>query len=112
MSDLPNALQKIETKFRLVTLAENECTHILQRNKIKELEKHIAVMESRSNEIRDLKLTVQEIRLEKDKSVKNVEKWSTELQKRMECYNNPIEQSQNRLKSSLKKKNTKRNIER
>ena len=54
MSDLPNALQKIETKFRLVTLAENECTHILQRNKIKELEKHIAVMESRSNEIRDL----------------------------------------------------------
>ena len=111
MSDLPNALQKIETKFRLVTLAENECTHILQRNKIKELEKHIAVMESKSNEIRDLKLTVQEIRLEKDESVKDVEKWSTELQKRMECYNNPIEQSQNRLKS-LKKKNTKRNIER
>ena len=102
MSDLQNTLQKIETKFRLLTLAENECAYILQRNKIKELEKHIEVMESRLDEIRDLTLTVQDVKLEKDKSVEDVEKWSTEQEKRMECYDNPIEQLQNRLKS-LKK---------
>ena len=91
MSDLQNSLQKIETKFRLLELGEIECTCILQKNKIKEVEKHLAVMESRLDEIRDLKSTVQEIRLEKEESVKDVEKWSTKLEKRMECYDNPTE---------------------
>ena len=102
MSDLQNALQKAETNFRLLALAENGCSHILLRNKIKEVEKHIAVMESRLDEIRDLKSIVQEIRLEKDESVEDVEKWSTKLEKRMECYDSPKEQLQSRLKS-LKK---------
>ena len=102
MSDLQNALQKIETKFQLLTLAENECTRILQRNKIIEVEKHIAVTESRLDELRDLKLTVQEIGLENDESVERVEIRSTELEKRMEYYGNPIKQLQNGL-DSLKK---------
>ena len=75
---------------------------MLQRNKIIELEKHIAVTEGRLDEIRDLKATVQEIRLEKDESVEDVEIRSTELEKRMECYGNPIKKLQNRL-NSLKK---------
>ena len=44
MSDLQNRLQKIETKFPLLVLAENECTRILQRNKIKKVEEYIAVI--------------------------------------------------------------------
>ena len=102
MSDLQNALQKAETNFRLLALAENGYSRILLRNKIKEVEKHIAVMESRLDEISDLKSIVQEIRLEKDESVEDVEKWSTKLEKRMECYDSPKEQLQSRLKS-LKK---------
>ena len=102
MSDLQNALQKAETNFRLLALAENGCSRILLRNKIKEVRKHIAVMESRLDEISDLKSIVQEIRLEKDESVEDVEKWSTKLEKRMECYDSPKEQLQSRLKS-LKK---------
>ena len=98
MVDLQNTPQKIEIRFRLLALAENECTRIFLRCKMKEVEKHIAVMESRLDEIRDLKSTVQEIRLEKDKSVEDVEKWSTELEKRMECYDSPIQHLQSRLK--------------
>lgn len=45
---------------------------MLQRNKIKEVEKHTAVMESRLEEIRDLKSTVQEIRLKKEGSAEDV----------------------------------------
>ena len=48
-------------------------------------------MKSRLDEIRDLKSTVQETRLEKEESVEDVEKWSTELEKRMECHDSPIE---------------------
>ena len=99
MPDLQNTPQKIEIRFRLLALAENECTLIFLRSKMNEVEKHIAVMESRLDEMRDLKSTVQEIRLEKDKSVEDVEKWSTELEKRMECYDYPIQHLQSRLKS-------------
>ena len=46
--------------------------------------------------------TVQEIRREQEDSLKDAEKLSTELEQRMGCYNNPIEQLGSRLKS-LKK---------
>ena len=66
MSELQNYLQKIETKFRLLALAENESTRVLERNKTKEIEKHIKIIESRLDEIRDLKTAVQEIKIEKE----------------------------------------------
>ena len=97
MSDLQNALQKIEIKFRLLALAETS-THLYYKE-IKEVEKHIAVMESRLDKIRDIKSTVQQIRLEKNENMEDIEKWSTELEKIMEIYNNPTEQLQSRLKS-------------
>lgn len=43
MVDLQNTPQKIEIRFRLLALAENECTRIFLRSKMKEVEKHIAV---------------------------------------------------------------------
>ena len=39
-------------------------------------------MESRLEEIRDLKSTVQEIRLKKEGSAEDVQTWSTELEKK------------------------------
>ena len=59
-------------------------------------------MESRLDETRDMKSTIQEIRLELEDSLKDVEKSSTELELRMRCYDNPIEKLESRLKS-LKK---------
>ena len=56
-------------------------------------------MESRLDKIRDIKSTVQQIRLEKNENMEDIEKWSTELEKIMEIYNNPTEQLQSRLKS-------------
>ena len=54
MSDLPNILQKVETKFRLLALAENESEQVLQRNEPKETENHLSVIKRRFNEIREL----------------------------------------------------------
>lgn len=82
MSALQKALQKNRNKVSVPNASRNECTHILQRNKIKEIEKHTAVMESRLEEIRDLKSTVQEIRLKKEGSAEDVQTWSTELEKK------------------------------
>ena len=61
-------------------------------------------MESRLDKIRDIKSTVQDIRLEKNENVEDKEKWSTMvnnngLEKIMECYDSPIEQLQSRFKS-------------
>lgn len=50
----------------------------------------------------DLKSTVQEITLEKERSVEDVENFSTELEHTMECYENTIVQLESKLKS-LKK---------
>ena len=99
MSELQNYLQKIETKFRLLALAENESTRVLERNKTKEIEKHIKIIESRLDEIRDLKTAVQEIKIEKEEeTIETVENWSATIEKRIETYHQPLELLEQRLK--------------
>ena len=38
--DLEITLKKINTKFQMLQITRNECPRILQRSKIRELEKH------------------------------------------------------------------------
>ena len=97
MSELENLIQKIETKFKLLSLARKETARTLQRNKKKELEKQINVIESRIDEIRDLKAEVQEKKIETGESSEQVEQWSTDIETRLETHDPQIEELQTKL---------------
>ena len=45
MADLEITLRKINTKLQMLQITRNECLRILQRSKIRELEKHLQMFE-------------------------------------------------------------------
>ena len=48
MEDLEITLKKINTKLQII---RNECPRILQRSKVRELEKHLQMFEGRLEEV-------------------------------------------------------------
>ena len=64
--------KKIETKFKMLDIKEKESTRIIEKGKIKELERHGNEKETRVEEIQDLKGKVQELMLESDKEIEKV----------------------------------------
>ena len=47
MADLEITLKKTNTKLQMLRITRNECRRILQRSKIRELEKHLQMLEER-----------------------------------------------------------------
>ena len=47
MADSGITLKKINTKLLMLQITRNECPRILQRSKIRELEKHLQMLEER-----------------------------------------------------------------
>ena len=64
--------KKIEIKFKVFGIKEKESKRIIERGKIKELERHVTEIETRVEEIQDLKGKVLEIMLESDKEIEEV----------------------------------------
>ena len=53
---------------------------IIERGKIKKLERHANEIETRVEEIQDLKGKVHELRLESDKEIEEVNEWTYEIE--------------------------------
>ena len=64
--------KKTEIKFKMFGIKEKESKRIIERGKIKELERHVTEIEIRVEEIQDLKGKVLEIMLESDKEIEEV----------------------------------------
>ena len=87
--------KKIETKFKMLDIKEKESARILERRKIRELEKHANEIETRVGEIQDLKGKVQEHQLESEKEIDEIDKWTNEIDGKLEKYDQPLENIQN-----------------
>ena len=61
MADLEITLKKINTKLQMLQITRNECPQILQRSKIRELEKHLQMFEERLEKVHELKGKIQEL---------------------------------------------------
>ena len=55
MANLEITLKKINTKLQMLQITRNECTRIPQRSKIRELEKHLQMIEERLEEVHEVK---------------------------------------------------------
>ena len=70
--------KKLEIKMEMLGLIKNDIPKILHRNKMKELEKTAALIESKLDELQELKRNIQEQMLENEKSGE-VKAWGYEL---------------------------------
>ena len=78
--------KKIERKFKMLDIREQESTRIIERGKVKELERHANEIETRVEEIQDLKGKVQELMLESDKEIEEVNEWTYKVEGEFEKH--------------------------
>ena len=105
MTELENTLKKINNKLQMLIITNNEYHRLIQRNKLKELEKNLQSFEERLEEIHDLKSKVQELKLENEESMEEIQNWTDKHDEVIVQYDASIEELQNRIKE-LKERST------
>ena len=78
--------KKLEIKMEMLGLVKNDIPKILHRNKMKELEKTAALIESKLDELQELKRNIQEQMLENEKSGEEVKAWGYEIETKFENF--------------------------
>ena len=78
--------KKLKTKMEMLGLIKNDIPKILHRNKMKELEKTAALIESKLDELQELKRNIQEQMLENEKSGEEVKAWGYEIGSKFENF--------------------------
>ena len=78
--------KKLKTKMEMLGLIKNDIPKILHRNKMKELEKTAALIESKLDELQELKRNIQEQMLENEKSGEEVKAWGYEIESKFENF--------------------------
>ena len=81
----------------MLQITRNECPRILQRSKIRELEKHFQMQEERLEEVHELKRKNQELKLEQEENMEEIEKWANKREAKVQKYDAPIGELQNRI---------------
>ena len=79
--------RKTETKFKMLDLKENESARIIERGKIKDIEKYVNEIETRVEEIQDLKGKMQELMIGDDKELDELGTWTNQEESDLERYN-------------------------
>ena len=97
-------LKKINTKLQMLQITGNECPQIRQRSKIRELEKHLQMSEERLEE-------VQELKLEQEENMKEIKKWTSKHEAKVQEYDAPIEELQNRIMELKQRESQERKAE-
>ena len=72
--------------MEMLGLVKNDIPKILHRNKMKELEKTAALIESKLDELQELKRNIQEQMLENEKSGEEVKAWGYETESKFENF--------------------------
>ena len=80
--------KKLEIKMEMLGLIKNDIPKILHRNKMKELEKTVSLIENKLDELQELKRNVQEQILENEKSGEEVKAWGYEMESKFEIILN------------------------
>ena len=75
MTDITNATKTIDGKLRFLEFISEETDEIIQKNERKSVERQIKIYEAKFDEIEDLKLHLQELKLQAEEDPSEVKKW-------------------------------------
>jgi len=83
---MEEVIKKLEIKFKVLKLIADDVPRLIERSNLRELEKAVTLFEQRTDEIRDTKLEIQEMKLEAEEDAGEVFTWGEELEKRVDGF--------------------------
>ena len=91
----------INTEMKMLELAERETERLLKRNKLNELQKHLANIEKRLDVLQDLKYKVQELMISESEESKATDEFTAKIEEDMARFDGVV----SRLEKSVKRLN-------
>ena len=87
MTDLTNAAKRIDGKLRFLEFISEETDEIIQKNERNSVERQIKIYEAKFDEIKDLKLHIQELKLQAEEDPSEVKKWRLIINQKQSSLN-------------------------
>ena len=91
----------INTQMKMLELAERETERLLKRNKLNELQNHLANIEKRLDVLQDLKYKVQELMISESEESKAIDEFTTKIEEDMARFDGVVSE----LEKSVKRLN-------
>ena len=91
----------INAQMEMLELAERETERLLKRNKLNELQKHLANIEKRFDVLQDLKCKVQELMISESEESKAIDEFTTKIEEDMMRFDGVVSE----LEKSVKRLN-------
>ena len=80
----------IKTQMKMLELAERETGSLLKRNKLNELQKHLANIEKRLDVLQDLKYKIQELMISESEESKAIDEFTTKIEEDMARFDGVV----------------------
>ena len=80
----------IKTQMKMLELAERETGSLLKRNKLNELQKHLANIEKRLDVLQDLKYKVQKLMISESEESKAIDEFTTKIEEDMARFDGVV----------------------
>ena len=77
-------LKKIEGKFKMLKFTRDNTLRVLERNKPRDLERQLKIFEDQSDQVLQLRVEVQERRIQKGDKIDEMQAWSLDIEKRLQ----------------------------
>ena len=91
----------INTQMEMLEIAERETERLLKRNKLNELQNHLANIEKRLDVLQDLKYKVQELMISESEESKAIDEFTTKIEEDMARFDGVVSE----LEKSVKRLN-------
>ena len=88
----------INTQMKMLELAQRETERLLKRNKLNELQKHLANIEKRLDVLQDLKYKVQELMISESEESKAIDEFTVKIEEDMARFDGVASEIEKSLK--------------
>ena len=99
MANLQELQTKVDTMIKTLHLVARENQRIIKRDKEKELQQHLQLFQKRFEEIDEMKYKVQEMMIESYAKEEAIDKWTAELDEKLEKMEQPMADIEKAIKN-------------
>ena len=110
MSEVKTLQEKVEGKLKMLKFTAEDTEKILETEDVKAIERHGSALESIIDKTHQLKLQVQELRIQNNEDLAEIRSWSEDLEAQIEKFELSLKQVKcvAAISDQLKRKNAKK----
>ncbi|CAB4002739.1 Hypothetical predicted protein, partial [Paramuricea clavata] len=98
MESIENLSKNIETKLRLIKFTQEQAEKSVETNNVLAMERQIKTLTMKVGEVHDIKVKIQELKIEKGENIEDIQTWNAALEDKLFAIEAQIADVDNSLK--------------